>query len=150
MTTDALTIGALTPGTAGDGRQHQRKGIATGADRQPSNRDTGNIRLRLDSIGQPRRRRDVEIDHPRNNRHRLILQLLNSEAAYLQKTSQGCWRPCDQSAMNDFDMNAVIGHETRKDQLAACRSLDEAEHQARLARAGRSTDEERARAHQDR
>jgi hypothetical protein len=149
-TTGALTSGALTPGTACDSRQHQRKGIAAGADRQPSNGDTGNVRLRLGSIGQPRRRGDVEIDDRRNNRHRLVLQLLNSEAAYLQKTSQGWWRPCDQPAMNDFDMNAVIGHETRKDQLAAGRSLDEAEHQARLARAGRSTDEESVRPHQDR
>jgi hypothetical protein len=52
--------------------------------------------------------------------------------------------------MNDFDMNAVIGHETRKDHLAAGRSLDGAKHQTRLARAGRSTDEESSRAYQDR
>jgi hypothetical protein len=131
----ALASPVRAPEMARDGGQHQGEGIARGCDRQPSNRHTGNIRLRSARVRQPRRRCNVEIDHQRDYRHRLVLQLQNSKAAHLQKTSKGRRRPRNQPAMNSLDLHAIVGHQTRKGQPAAGRRLEQVEHEPRLARA---------------
>ena len=145
---EAARGGALTPGTARDGGKHQENGIATGCNRQPSKRYTGDFRLGRGRVGQERRRCDIEINHPRNKRHRFVLQSLDSEAAHLQKPREHGRRSCNQPVMSGLDMNAVVGHQTRKDQPAARRRLDEVEREPRLARAGRSANEDGTRADQ--
>jgi hypothetical protein len=140
----------MTPRTARDGGQHEGKRITGGRDRQPPNRHTGEFRVGSGGVGQARRRGGIEIDHPRNNRHGFILQSLNSKAAHLQKPREHGRRSCDQPVMHGLDMNAVVGHQTSKDQAAGGRGLDEVEREPRFARAGRSTNKESPRANQDR
>ncbi len=148
--TEIARGGSLTPRTARDSGQHQGKRIAAGRDCQPSNRHTGEFRAGSGGVGQARRRGCVEINHPRNNRHGLVLQPLNSEAAHLQKPREHGRRPCNQPVMHGFDMNAVVSHQTSKDQPATGRGLDQVEREPRLARAGWSTNEESPCANQDR
>lgn len=148
--TDIARGGAPTPGTARDSGQYQGNGIAAGRNRQPPNHHTGEFRLGGGRVGQARRGCDIKINHPRNNRHGLVLQSLDSEATHFQKPREHGRRPCNQPVMNGLDMNAVVGHETRKDQPAARRGLDEVEREPRFTRAGRSANEEGPRANQDR
>ncbi len=128
-----MTRLALVQEMARDGRQHQGEGVARGCNRQPSNRHTGNIRLRSSGVRQPRRRRDVEIDHHRDNRHRLVLQLQNAKAAHLQKTCKGRRRPRNEPAVSGLELHAIVGDQTGKDQRAAGRGMEQVEHQPRFA-----------------
>ena len=137
------------PGTAFDGCQHQGDGIAAGRNRQPRKRYAGDHGLRCGGIRDSRRRRCIEVNDPRNKRHRLILQLLNSKAAHFEKTGEGGWRPRDEAVLNGLDMNTVVRHQTREDELPARCGLNEIEHQPRFARAGRPANEDRLWAGQD-
>jgi hypothetical protein len=73
-----------------------------------------------------------------------------SKATHLQITGKRRWRTRDQPAVNGLDMNAIVGHKTRKDQPAAGRGLQQVEHEPRFARARGSANEEGPRARQDR
>jgi hypothetical protein len=90
--------------------------------------------LRSGGVGQPRRC-NVEIDRQRDDRHGLVRQSQNSKATHLQIPGKGRWRPRKQPAVNGLDMNTIVGDETRKDQTAAGRGLEQVEHEPRLARA---------------
>jgi hypothetical protein len=135
---------------AGERGQYERDRVATGRDGEPPKRDTGDIRLRGSSVRQTWRRRHAEVDDPRDNRHRLILELLNAEAAHLQKTGESGRRPRNQPAVNGFDMDTVVGHQTRKDQPAAGGSVEEVEHEPRFSGARGAADEKGPRTCQDR
>jgi hypothetical protein len=117
------------PGTSHDGRQHKGGGIATGRDRQPRKGHAGENGVRRSNVRHPQRWRRVEVHDPRNKRHWFVLQLPNAEAAHFEKTSKGGRRPCDKAVMNSLDMNAVVRHQTRKDDEAAGRSVNEVEHE---------------------
>jgi hypothetical protein len=133
-----------------DGGEHQGYRIATGSDRQPTQRYASNGRFPVGDVGQPRRRRNVEIDHPRNNRHRFVRQLPNSKPSHLQKPGKGCRRACDQAVMDGLQANAIVGHEARKREVTGGRRLYQPEHEPRLAGARRSTNENGPRTHQNR
>lgn len=59
-------------GTTGDGCEHQRERIATSRDGEPTQTDPGDNRSLVVGVGQPRRRRNGKIDHPRNHRQRFV------------------------------------------------------------------------------
>jgi hypothetical protein len=84
-------------------------------------------------VRQPRRRCHVEIDHQRDDRHGLVLQLQYSKATHLQITGKRRWWPRKQPAVNRLDMNAIVGHQARKDQPASGRALKQVEYEPRLA-----------------
>src|SRR5882672_2581750 len=77
--------------------------------------------------------------------------MLNSKATHLQQSRKGGGRPRNQPVMSGLDMNAVIRHEARKDQLAVFRcGLDEVERQSRFARARGPANEDGPRPRQNR
>jgi hypothetical protein len=119
---------------ARDGSQHQRNWIATGRDGQPPKRDAGDLRLCSSSVRQTWRRSCVKIDHPRDNCHRLVLQLLNAKAAHLQETGESGRRPRNQPAVRSFDMDSVVGYQPCKDRQPATGSgVEEIEREPRLS-----------------
>jgi hypothetical protein len=54
--------------------------------------------------------------------------LLNSEAAHFQEARQRGRRARNQPSMNRFDVDAVVGDQTRKDRMAGRGRLEEIEH----------------------
>jgi hypothetical protein len=138
-----------TPGTLCDGGQHQGDRIAVGRDRQPREGYAGDDGLRRGGVRYPRRCRHIEVYDPRNKRHRLVLQLLNSKAAYFEKTGERGRGPCYKAILNGFDMNTVVSDQTRKDEPPAFRGLNEVKDQPRFPRPGRAANENRPRADQD-
>lgn len=112
-----------------DGGQHQREGVASGRDRQPSKGHAGDFHFRLGRAGQPRRRCNMKVDHPRNDSDRLEWQLRNPKTSHLQKTREGRRRTCDQAAIASLHMNAVVGYQARKGDLATGCCMEEIEHE---------------------
>jgi hypothetical protein len=136
-------------GTICDGGEHQGEGIATASDRHPTQAHAGNSRPPVSGVGQPRRRRNVEIDHPRDNRHRFVGQLLNPEAAHLEKPGEDRRRTRDQAVVDGLHLDAIVGDEACKGEVTGGRSLDQLEHEPRLAGARRSANEKGPRPHQN-
>jgi hypothetical protein len=83
--------------------------------------------MRRGAVGQPYRHCDIEVYHPRDDGHRLVLQLPNSEAANLKQTGESCWWPCNQSVVSGQNMDAIVCHQPSKSQQAVRCSLDEVE-----------------------
>ncbi len=132
-----------------DGGEHQREGIAIGRHRQPPKGDAGDFHSRLGRVGQPRRRCNMKVNHPRNDSDRLEWQLRNPKASHLQKAREGRRRTCDQAAVARLHMNAIVGYQARKGDLTAGRCMEEIEHEPRLARARRTANENAARVDED-
>jgi hypothetical protein len=138
------------PETPYEGRQHQGDGIAAGRDGQPWKRYAGDRGVRCCGVRHPRRRRCVEVHDPRNKRHWFVLQLLNSDTAYFEKTGKSGRWPRNQPVMDGFDKNTIVRHQTCEDEQAARCGVKEVEHEPRFAGAGRSANEDSPRASEDR
>jgi hypothetical protein len=125
-----------------DGLQHQGDGIAAGGDRKPRKSYAGDGGSRRGGVRHSRRCHRVEVNDPGNKRHRLVLQLQNSEAAHFEKTGEGGRRPRNKAILNRLDMNTVVRHQTREDESSARRRLNEVEHQPGFAGAGGAPNED--------
>ncbi len=102
-----------------DGGEHHGNRIAVRYDRQTSDPHACNKSVCCGVVWHPHRRRNLEVDHPRYDRYGLVGQLHNSQAPHLQQARKGRGWPRNQPAMSGLDMNPVIGHQPRKDQLTA-------------------------------
>jgi hypothetical protein len=119
-------------------------------DRKASNGYTCDNGLCGGAVGHSHGRPNIKVHYPGNNSNRLVLQPLDSKAAYLQKARKGGGRPRNQPAVSGLNMNAVVCHQARKAELAARCGLDEVERQSRFARASGAANQDCPRAHQDR
>ena len=129
---------------------HERKGRCRGVNREPRQRNSSDNDLPLLRRRQALRVRCRKVDGQPDHGDTLVGQPPNAEPTHLDETGEGRGGTDQQPAGGRFDLGAIISDQAGEPQLPGVRRRDQVEGETRFAGAGRTANEDCARAHEHR
>ena len=121
----------------------------TGCDSESRQRNSSDFGVLAGRIGQPSSFRIAQIHQQTNQSQRFIGHTPDAEAPHLDQAGQRRRRTHQQAAMFGLDLDTVVANQAHERQPNSMLGLEQRERQPRLARSGRSPDQNGACANED-